>query len=188
MSNKPVDQDHLSAIIDRNISTLLEVRRQMDRAQSFQARFANAIAESFGDPVFVYIHAIWFLAWVLWNTGLLGMPIFDPFPFGLLTTIVSLEAIFLSMFVLISQNQLVRLSEQRSDLDLHINLLAEYEITKILRLVDAIADHLKLHEGRDPELRELEKVVEPQALLREIELQKLRILSISKRKADKLAV
>ncbi len=166
---------HMARVVDRNITTLLEVRRQMDTRRSPQARFADWIAGSCGNPAFAYAHAVWFTVWILWNTGWLGLPAFDPYPFGLLTMVVSLEAIFLSMFVLISQNRMSELSEQRSDLDLQINLLSEYEVTKLLKIADAIADHLGLEIGTDPELDELEKEIVPEDLLREMELKKLEV-------------
>jgi uncharacterized membrane protein len=82
--------------------------------------------------------------------------------------IVSLEAIFLSTFVLISQNRMSLLAEQRESLDLQINLLAEYEITRMLRLVDGIADKLGVESGADPELEELEIAVAPELIMEEI--------------------
>ena len=77
---------------------------------------------------FVYVHIVWFGAGILLNTGRLGVHPFDPFPYGLLTLIVSLEVIFLSAFVLISQNRLSEETEHRADLDLHIGLLTEHEL------------------------------------------------------------
>ncbi len=171
---KPVSP-HLARVVDRNITTLLEVRRQMDTRRSPQARFADWVAGACGNPAFAYAHAVWFTVWIVWNIGWFWLPAFDPYPFGLLTMVVSLEAIFLSMFVLISQNRMSELSEQRSDLDLQINLLSEYEVTKLLKIADAIADHLGLEIGTDPELDELEKEIVPEDLLREMELKKLEV-------------
>lgn len=73
------------------------------------------------------------------------------------------------MFVLINQNRLTRISDRRADLDLQVNLLTEYEVTKILNLTDAIADHLGLKEGRDPELDALKEDVSPERILQELE-------------------
>ena len=89
--------------------------------------------------------------------------------------LVSLEAIFLSTFVLISQNRQAQVSDRRADLDLQINLLAEYEITKLLQLTDPVADHLKLEPGKDLELEELKEQVLPHYVLREMEKQKNRL-------------
>jgi uncharacterized membrane protein len=81
---------------------------------------------------------MWFAVRILANVGWFGIEPFDPFPFGLLTTIVSLEAIFLSTFVLVSQNRQSAIADRRAQLDLQINLLAEYEVTRLLKLQDAI--------------------------------------------------
>ena len=159
---------HMAAVIERNIDTLLEVRRQLERKKSLQLKMADAITAFCGSMTFVYLHVVWFALWIVINMGWSAVVAFDPFPFGLLTMIVSLEAIFLSTFVLISQNRMSALSDERSDLDLQVNLLAEYEVTKVLKLVDAIADKMGLKEGGDPELEDLEMNVPPEELLREM--------------------
>ncbi len=94
---------------------------------------------------------------------------FDPYPFPLLTLIVSLEAIFLSTFILISQNRDVRLSERRSQLDLQINLLTERENTKMLTMLKQIADKVGADVSQDPSLTVLEQVTEPAKLVEQIE-------------------
>jgi uncharacterized membrane protein len=97
-----------------------------------------------GTTWFVGFHVVWFAAWIAWNTGLVpGWPI-DPFPFSFLTLVVSLEAIFLTLFVLTSQNNLTRLSERRAHLDLQVNLLAEQESTKTVALLERIAQALDI--------------------------------------------
>lgn len=162
----------LADVIDRNISTLLEVRRQLEKKKNIITKVADGITGFCGSFTFVYLHIVWFTFWILWNTGLLGLSPIDSYPFGLLTMTVSLEAIFLSMFVLISQNRMTELADQRADLDLQVNLLAEYEITKVLKIVDAIADHLEIEVGKDPELEELKVQVSPDTMLKEMEKMK----------------
>ncbi len=159
---------HLSEVVKRNIRTLLEVRRQLERKKSMQDRVADGITAFSGSMLFCYLHLLWFGVWVVWNTGLIGLAPFDPYPFGFLTMIVSLEAIFLSTFVLISQNRMSQMADQRADLDLHVNLLAEYEVTKLLKIVDAMAKHahVPIH---DPEMKDLEAQVAPEELLQELE-------------------
>lgn len=161
----------LTKVVDRNIATIARLRDEAEQQKSMQERGADVITRFSGSMTFVYIHAAWFTAWIVVNLGLVGLPPFDPYPFGLLTLIVSLEAIFLSTFVLLSQNRQAALADHRADLDLQINLLAEYEITRILSLVDRIADKLGIDACKDPELRELEKDVEPDQLLHEIDSQ-----------------
>src|SRR5258706_14097425 len=115
--------------------------------------------------IFVYIHVAWFGIWLAINLGWPLLKPFDPYPFNLLTMIVSLEAILLATFVLISQNRISEIADQRADLDLQINLLAEDEITRVLTLGDAIADHLGLEGGRDPEGEELQNEVPPEVVV-----------------------
>jgi uncharacterized membrane protein len=95
---------------------------------------------------FVYLHAIWFGIWVAANAGLLlamglGITPWDPFPFGLLTLVVSLEAIFLSTFVMIAQNRLSALADLRAQADYEVNVRAEAEVAKILALVQSLVEH-----------------------------------------------
>jgi uncharacterized membrane protein len=98
------------------------------------------------------------------------LPVFDPFPYGLLTMIVSLEAIFLSTFVLVSQNRQATLADRRADLDLQTNLLAEREITRILKLLETIADHLDVDTSElNTELSELTEDVDPDSVLSRLE-------------------
>jgi uncharacterized membrane protein len=100
-----------------------------------------------GTAVFAVTHLVWFATWILINSGRVArIKPFDPFPFNLLTMIVSLEAIFLSIWILISQNQMTRQADRRAHLDLQVNLLAEQESTATLRAVHGIAQHL----GVDP--------------------------------------
>ena len=112
------------------------------RERSLQSRIADAITSFSGRMIFAYVHIVWFGIWILLNTGRFGVRAFDPFPYGLLTMIVSLEAIFLSTFVLISQNRLSEETERRADLDLHIGLLTEHELTRVLQMLDAIQDKM----------------------------------------------
>jgi uncharacterized membrane protein len=122
------------------------MRRAEERKKSLQEKIADLLTRFSGSMTFVYVHTIWFGIWIALNSGLLGSrPPFDPFPFSLLTLVVSLEAIFLSTFVLISQNHAGRVADKRSELDLQINLLSEHEITRLLKLMDAVADHLDIH-------------------------------------------
>lgn len=161
---------YLCDVVERNIATLIEVRRQTERTRSRQDRIADRITAFSGCMAFIYLHAAWFGIWTLVNLGALGERlVFDPFPFGLLTMVVSLEAIFLSTFVLLSQNRQAEMADRRADLDLQINLLTEHEVTRVLTLVDAIADHLGLEVGNDPEIEELKKDVAPEHVLMELD-------------------
>jgi len=174
MSSEAVTQ---SEIVRKNTAAILEMQRKMTESRTMQGRVADAITTFSGSMAFVWIHAVWFGLWVLLNIGLLHIPRiseFDPFPFGLLTMVVSLEAIFLSTFVLISQNRLAAASEKRAELDLQVNLLAEQKATKILEMLDQIAeqfDSMNTHFNfkPDPEVQALKVSPEPQEVLQVIE-------------------
>ena len=155
-------------VIERNITTLFELRAKADRERNIQDRIADAITGFSGRMVFVYVHVIWFGGWILINTGHFGVPAFDPFPYGLLTMTVSLEAIFLATFLLISQNRMGEEAERRADLTMHISLLTERELTKALRMLDAIQDKLGIDNEGDAELANLEMDTRPEDVLAEI--------------------
>jgi uncharacterized membrane protein len=134
-----------SEIIRKNIAAIAEMQRREDATLPAQDKIAGWITAFSGSMAFVYIHTFWFGLWILLNVGIIHIPHisqFDPYPFGLLTLVVSLEAIFLSTFVLIAQNRLARQSERRSELDLHINLLAEQKAAKVLEMLDQIIGQL----------------------------------------------
>jgi uncharacterized membrane protein len=164
-----IDNPALAAVIERNIETIAADRAEAHRCRDRQTRISDWITHFSGSMPFVYFHALWFAGWIAINSGLFGLPPFDPFPFGLLTVIVSLEAIFLSTFVLVSQNRQAALADRRADLDLQINLLAEYEVTRILSLLTQIAKAVDVKDCDDPELHDLAKKVEPEQVLQQIE-------------------
>jgi uncharacterized membrane protein len=131
-------------------------------------RVAAAIARFCGQMSFVWIHVVLFAVWIGYNALPWFKP-FDPYPFTFLTLVVSLEAIFLSTFILISQNYDMRVSERRNQLDLQINLLAEQENTKALQMLERIAKKVGAHVSDDPQVRALEEATRPDALVRQID-------------------
>ena len=165
----------ITDIIERNIVKLTNLRRKAERQRGIQGKVADAITDFSGSLLFVYFHVAWFGLWILANTGWLGFPPFDPFPYGLLTMIVSLEAIFLSSFVLISQNRLSAEANRRDDLDLQIGLLAEHEMTHVLKMLDEIRQHLGIAQ-HDREVQQLKKDIRPEDVLAEIDRAQERLL------------
>jgi uncharacterized membrane protein len=143
-------------LVAQNVEAVAQIEAAERGRRSASERFSDALARMAGTGWFVGLHVACFAGWIAWNIGLVsGWPPIDPFPFSFLTLAVSLEAIFLSIFVLISQNNLTRLSERRAHLDLQINLLAEQESTKTVALLERIAQELHIAlpaEGREPEL------------------------------------
>lgn len=174
MSSETISQ---SQLLRKNTAAVFEMQRQATEARTLQGKIADRITDFSGSMAFVYIHAVWFGLWILLNVGLIHIPHvtqFDRFPFGLLTLIVSLEAIFLSTFVLISQNRLAYASERRAELDLQVNLLAEQKATKVLELLDEVAKQMDGMSSRfnlqpDPEVQALKVSPEPQEVLQVIE-------------------
>ena len=162
------DNPALSKVIERNIRTIIHLRTKAARERSLQDRIADAITSFSGRMIFAYVHIAWFGIWILLNSGWFGVRVFDPFPYGLLTMIVSLEAIFLSTFVLISQNRLSKETERRADLDLHIGLLTEHELTRVLQMLDVIQDKLGIVDHANSDLADLEMETKPEDVLAEI--------------------
>jgi uncharacterized membrane protein len=159
----------LATVVERNIQALLEHRRGEEDNRGHQERIADAITRFTGSMRFVYIHLVVFGLWIAINLGWIpGLPQFDR-TFVVLAMIASVEAIFLSTFVLISQNRMAALADRRADLDLQISLLSEHEITRLITLVTAIAERLELEVARNPELAELAQDVAPEKVMEKME-------------------
>lgn len=159
----------LAQVLERNIR-LLQQRHDEEQARAgAQQRFARAITDFTGSMAFVYLHLLIFGAWIVLNLKWIpGVPAWDP-SFVILAMVASVEAIFLSTFVLITQNRMAATAERRAQLDLQINLLAEHEVTKLIRMISAIAEHLNIDTERGPEIDELKNDIAPEAVLDEIE-------------------
>jgi len=171
------DNPALNKVIERNIRTIIRLRLKAARERTVHDRIADIITSLSGRMGFVYVHIVWFGLWILLNTGRVGVRAFDPFPYGLLTMIVSLEAIFLSTVVLISQNRLSGEIERRADLDLHIGLLTEHEVTRVLQMLDAIQRKMGIDDDESSELADLEMETKPEDVLAEIERLQQRTVS-----------
>jgi uncharacterized membrane protein len=165
-SNAP-ELPELAGVVERNIRTLLEQRREHERRRSLDERIADAVTYFAGSMRFVYLHVVVFGLWIAINLGWLPVRPFDP-TFVVLAMAASVEAIFLSTFVLISQNRMAALADKRADLDLQISLLAEHEISRVIALLTVIAERMDIEQARDPELAELARDVEPQRVMERI--------------------
>lgn len=124
--------NQLAGVVERNIDSRVKLRLAKEREKSLQEHIADALTRFSGSMLFVYVHALWFGVWIALNVGWLGRTPFDPFPFSLLTLIVSLEAIFLSTFVLISQNHAGAIADKRAELDPRINLCRSMKLLACL--------------------------------------------------------
>jgi uncharacterized membrane protein len=162
----------ISRVLDRNINALIYRRAQDERTLSRQQRVANGITAFVGSMVFVYIHAALFGLWILINIGWLPVvPAWDP-SLVVLAMAASVEAIFISTFVLISQNRMAAEDDKRADLSLQIALLNEHETTRLVTMVSAIAGKLAVDPQVAPEeLEEMQRNLPPDVVLEEIERQ-----------------
>lgn len=155
----------LQGTLTRNIDDLRRRARQQEVNAPFESRIAAKITAFTGSMVFVYLHLIVYGGWLVVNLGL--VPIVAPFDptFVFLACEASVEAIFLSTFVLISQNRMAQEADRRAALDLHINLLAEHELTRMAEVLAAIARKL----GIEEELHDVRSDVQPLEVLDELD-------------------
>jgi uncharacterized membrane protein len=162
-----IDQSATPPSAEANINTVIRLEEEALKSRSVADRLSDAIANFVGSIPFVILHMVWFGVWVALNAGPLK---FDPYPFALLCMLVSLEGVLLSTFVLIKQNRMSQRADQRSHLDLQINLLAEKEVTKLLQMQKLICEHLGIEElKRDPEVEELSNLTAVDTLAHELD-------------------
>lgn len=160
-----VGAQSFETLTKRNVEVVRKLEEAANQERTTSDRVAKIVASFCGSMTFVWVHVVWFGAWIVFNS-VPGVKHVDPFPFTFLTFVVSLEAIFLSTFILISQNHDTRISERRNHLDLQINLLSEQENTKMLMMLQAIAERVGAELEPDDDVTvlaqetELEKVVE----------------------------
>jgi uncharacterized membrane protein len=156
-------------VLERNIHALNKRRQREITEATAQEKLAEAITRFTGSMLFVYIHLAIFGFWIVANLGWIpGVPQWDE-SFVVLAMWASVEAIFLSTFVLISQNRMQAAADKRADLDLQISLLAEHELTKMATQVAAMAERMGVKTEVDEELDEITQDVAPEAVLDEIE-------------------
>jgi uncharacterized membrane protein len=161
----------MARIVERNIQALLARRQSEERQRSLQDRVADGITRFTGSMLFVYLHVVIFGTWIVINLGWIpGVPKFDP-SFVVLAMVASVEAIFLSTFVLITQNRMQSAADKRADLDLQVSLLAEHEVTRLITMVTEIAKRMGVDASKDPELHELSQDVAPEKVLEKMEEQ-----------------
>jgi uncharacterized membrane protein len=141
--------------IRENIEAVRKMEEEFENRRTLADRIADAIGGFTSSLWFVVIHVVVFGGWVLWNS-LPGTPKFDPFPYMLLGMCVSMEAIFLSTFVLMKQNRMSKREDLRAHLDLQINLLSEREMTLVLQLLQRISTRLGVRLSTD----EIEQLTE----------------------------
>ena len=166
--DEPRKPQTVDDVTRKNVNAMRQLEQASLARRTRADRVAAAIARFCGSMTFVVIHVLVFAAWIAFNV-LPGLQHFDPYPFTFLTLVVSLEAIFLSTFILISQNYDMRISERRNQLDLQINLLSEQENTKMLQMLEKIAIKVGVQDCDDQQVRALEQATRPEALVEQIE-------------------
>lgn len=160
----------MTRVVERNIDALLERQRKEARARSPQQRLADAITTFAGSLTFVGLHATLVAIWVLINVGWTPLEPFDP-TFVILATVASVEAIFLTSFVLITQNKMQADADLRADLDLQVSLLAEHEVTRLISMTRRIAKKIGVEIADEHELDDLENDIVPEQVLDSIDQQ-----------------
>lgn len=159
----------LTPVLERNIRLLSERKLREEKTASFQDRMASLVTRFAGSMIFVYLHICLFGSWIIANLGLIPhVPRWDP-SFVVLAMCASVEAIFLSTFVLIAQNRMAEADAKRADLDLQISLLSEHEITKVATLLEAVAHTLGVPVADDRELQDVKQDVAPGEVLDQLE-------------------
>jgi uncharacterized membrane protein len=145
-------------------------KAKADAKRTATEKFADLLTAKFGTIAFLSLNFIWFGGWILINTDMIpGIKPFDPFPFGLLTMIVSLEAIGLAIIVLISQNREARVNELREEIELQLSTIAEGEVTKLINLTALLLKKQGINIDDDPELTKMLKPIDSAELVRQLE-------------------
>ena len=151
--------------IEKNIKAIAKIEEAQRDKRTVGEKISEAIAAFCGSMVFVYVHVVWFGVWI--GVNVVPQFQFDPFPFTFLTLVVSLEAIFLSTFILISQNHETQVADRRNHLDLQINMLAEQENTKMIELLQLIATKVGV-EMNDLDTQTLLQPMRPDRIVEQI--------------------
>ena len=138
--------------IQKTVKQVARMEQQNEQEKGWSEWLSDHVTAFSGSMTYVALHIVWFTLWIVANTLWVDI---DPFPFTFLTMIVSLEAIFLATFVLISQNRQAYLADRRSQLDLQVNMVTEEELTKLMGMVAGIREHLGIADGLDKELDEM---------------------------------
>ncbi|MGE5562174.1 MAG: DUF1003 domain-containing protein [Bacillota bacterium] len=163
------DDRSLNSALRRNIDALRRRREEEEKRARFEERLARSITCFTGSMYFVYVHAAIYGFWIVANLGWVpGLGPWDP-TFVILAMVASVEAIFLSTFILITQNRMAATADRRAELDLQVSLLAEAEITKLVELVSMIAEQMELSTAEQQEIEEMKERVAPEVVLDAIE-------------------
>lgn len=146
------------------------IKAKADARRTFMEKTADWMTSKFGSSTFLLVNVLVFVVWILANIGRIpGTPVFDPYPFNLLTTIVSLEAIILSVFVLISQNRTAKVDDLREETHLQLNIISEKEVTKLIKMMALLLERQGIDLSQDPELHKMIRPVSEEEIEKRLE-------------------
>jgi uncharacterized membrane protein len=168
----------VASVVERNITALVDRRQSDFEERSLADRVSDRVTRFAGSMTFVVLHLVLFGAWIAANLGAipgLGRLRGVDEGFTVLAMTASVEAIFLSTFVLISQNRMQAQADKRADLDLQVSLLAEHEVTEILRMTREMARRMGIEQAHDPGLDELAQDIRPEVVLEHMEATEKRL-------------
>lgn len=163
-NSREEDLPQMAKIVERNVNALLHRKKEDHKKRNFREKALDAMTAFTGSMLSIYIHVVLFGTWIGWNLGVLHLKPFDS-NFIILATFAAVEAIFLSTFVLISQNRMKIQTDKWAELGLQISLLTEHEVTRTMNLVTAMAKKMQITEADDEEIEELSKDIHPETVL-----------------------
>ena len=155
----------------KNIESILKLEQEDEDALSPLHRLSHTVGAFVGTIYFAAAQCLAALLWIIFNAAMFNSAPFDPYPYPLLSTVLCLESVLLTSFVLIRQNAMDRRSERRNHLDLQINLLAEKEATSVLNALGEIAEHLNVKPSGDADRKELAKDTPVESIARDLRAQ-----------------
>lgn len=162
-------QDRAPTSVAENIDKMAQVENDALRPRSHREAITEAIGGFAGTIYFVVLQLAVCGGWMLVNAGIVpGLSPFDPFPYPLLSSITSLEAVLLTVFVLIKQNRISTVADRRDHLDLQVNLLTERETTRIIQMLDRLSGHLGVEQHRDADSHEMSQHIAVEHLVEEL--------------------
>lgn len=159
----------MSKVLQQNVKTIMDLRRRHEQSKTKTQKLVARVTNFAGGLRFVVVHAILFGSWIIWNSGLLPVPIFDPAPFVGLALWATVECLFLSSFILMRQNEMSQVNERRAELDLQVSLLTESELTELVRIAEVMSQKLGVDSSQFQNLEEAKKEVTPEHVIHELE-------------------
>lgn len=174
MSANTISNDEQESIqtssVDQKRIVIKSFKAKANAKRTAAEKFADLLTAYFGRVIFLSVNVVWFFTWIVINTGLVpGVEPFDPFPFGLLTMVVSLEAIFLAIVVLISQNREAKVAEIREEIELQLSTMSEGEITKLIKMLSMLLEKQGVNLENDPELKKMMKPFNSEKIEKQLE-------------------